>query len=80
MLSNYYHTLISAQVLCEGELTHGFQVKTGVKQECVLSLFLFLLGIDWIMKTRVRIPHCTKKFSIDRIFCRAIPRAENTTF
>ena len=50
MLSNYYHTLISAQVLCEGELTNGFQIKTGVKQECVLSLFLFLLGIDWIMK------------------------------
>ena len=40
----------SAQVLCEGELTDPFQVKTGVKQGCVLSPFLFILGIDWIMK------------------------------
>ena len=44
------YTDFSAQVLCEGELTEAFQVKTGVKQGCVLSPFLFLLGIDWIMK------------------------------
>ena len=44
------YTDFSAQVLCEGELTDTFQVKTGVKQGCVLSPFLFLLGIDFIMK------------------------------
>ena len=44
------YTDFSAQVLCEGELTEAFQVKTGVKQGYVLSPFLFLLGIDWIMK------------------------------
>ena len=45
------YTDFSAQVLCDGgELTDPFQVKTGVKQGCVLSPFLFLIGIDWIMK------------------------------
>ena len=40
------YTDFSAQVLCEGELTDAFQVRTGVKQGCVLSPFLFPLGID----------------------------------
>ena len=48
------YTDFSAQVLCEGELTDAFQVKTGVKQGCVLSPFLFLLGIDWIMKETIK--------------------------
>ena len=38
-----------------GQLTKHFEVKTGVRQSCLLSLFLFLLVIDWIMKT------CTKQ-------------------
>ena len=33
-----------------GHLTNRFEV-TGVRQECLLSPFLFLLVIDWIMKT-----------------------------
>lgn len=40
----------SAKVICGNDLTDSFGVKTGVKQGCVLSPFLFLLGIDWIMK------------------------------
>ena len=43
----------SAQVLCDGELTETFQVKTGVKQGCVLSPFLFSLAVDWIMNKTV---------------------------
>ena len=43
----------SAQVLCDGELTETFQVKTGVKQGCVLSPFLFSLAVDWIMSKTV---------------------------
>ena len=31
-------------------LSESFEVKTGVWQGCLLSPFLFLLVIDWIMK------------------------------
>ena len=34
-----------------GQLSERFEMKTGVRQECLLSSFLFLLVIDWIMKT-----------------------------
>ncbi|VDP37335.1 unnamed protein product [Schistosoma curassoni] len=33
------------------QLTNSFEVKTSVSQGCLLSPFLFLLVIDWIMKT-----------------------------
>ena len=35
-------------------MTDTFQVKTGVKQGCALSPFLFLLGIDFIMKENTK--------------------------
>ena len=41
----------SSQVICNNELTDTFEVTTGVKQGCILSPFLFLLGIDWVMKS-----------------------------
>ncbi|VDP58627.1 unnamed protein product [Schistosoma margrebowiei] len=34
-----------------GGLTDAIQVRTGVRQDCLLSPFLFLLVVDWIMKT-----------------------------
>ena len=32
------------------QLTEAFNVSTGVKQGCILSPFLFILAMDWIMK------------------------------
>ncbi|VDO81152.1 unnamed protein product [Schistosoma margrebowiei] len=34
-----------------GQLTDAFQVRTGDRQGCLLSPFLFLLVVDWVMKT-----------------------------
>ena len=33
-----------------GQLSQSLEVQTGVKQGCLLSLFLFLLAIDWVMR------------------------------
>ena len=38
-------------VLENGEESEWFEVRTGVKQGCVMSGFLFLITIDWIMKS-----------------------------
>ena len=37
-------------MICDQHLTEYFDIKTGVKQGCILSPFLFYLTIDWIMK------------------------------
>ncbi|VDP25561.1 unnamed protein product [Schistosoma margrebowiei] len=42
---------IQCKVVHGGQLTDAFQVRTGVRQGGLLSLFLFLLVFDWIMKT-----------------------------
>ena len=42
---------MSCRVAHAGQLSDSFEVKTGVRQGCLLSPFLFLLVIDWIMKT-----------------------------
>ena len=42
---------MTCQVVHQEKLTEKFGVKTGVRQGCLLSPFLFLLAIDWIMKT-----------------------------
>ena len=38
------------RVVHEGKLTEKFEAKTGVRQRCLLSSFLFILAIDWIMR------------------------------
>ena len=39
-----------AKVIHEGTTTEGFQVKTGVKQGCLLSPLLFLIALDWVTR------------------------------
>ena len=38
------------KVMFKGKLSDLFVIKTGVRQGCLLSPFLFLLAIDWIMR------------------------------
>ena len=40
----------NCRILHEGGLTESFSIKLGVRQGCLLSPFLFLLAVDWIMK------------------------------
>ena len=42
---------MSCRIAHAGQLSESFEVKTGVVQGCLLSPFVFLLAIDWIMKT-----------------------------
>ena len=38
----------------QGETSKWFDIKTGVKQGCNMSWFLFLMVVDWIMRRTVR--------------------------
>ena len=49
LIRNRYEDM-ACRVVHAGQLTDSFMVKTGVRQGCFLSPFLFLLAIDWIMK------------------------------
>ena len=42
---------MSCRIAHAENLSENFEVKTGFHQGCLLSLFLFLLVINWIMKT-----------------------------
>ena len=39
------------RVIHDGQLTNNFEIRTGVRQGCLLSPFFFILAIDWIMQT-----------------------------
>ena len=53
MIKNSYEEM-SCRVIHEGQLTKNFEVRTGVRQGCLLSPFLFILAIDWVMKTATK--------------------------
>ena len=42
---------MSCRIVHAGQLSKSFEVTTRVRQGCLLSQFVFLLVIDWIMKT-----------------------------
>ena len=50
IIANSYDGL-TCRVIHQGKLTDSFPIRTGVRQGCILSPFLFLLAMDWIMKT-----------------------------
>ena len=50
LIRNQYEGM-TCRVVHGGQLTPSFNVLTGVRQGCLLSPFLFLLAIDWLMKT-----------------------------
>jgi len=49
LIRNTYEDM-ACRVVHAGQLTDSFMEKTGVRQGYLLSPFLFLLTIDWIMK------------------------------
>ena len=49
MIKLFYEDF-QARVLHEGEATEPFEMKTGVRQGCMLSPLLFLLVLDWVNK------------------------------
>lgn len=49
IIKNSYEGM-TCRVVHGKQLTDAFQVNTGVRQGCLLSPFLFILAIDWIMK------------------------------
>jgi hypothetical protein len=50
LIRNTYYSM-KCRVTHAGQMSESFEVKTGVRQGCLLSPFLFLLVIDWIMTT-----------------------------
>ena len=49
LISKMYENT-TARVIHSGELSDAFDIRTGVRQGCLLSPFLFLLAVDYIMK------------------------------
>ena len=52
LIINTYEYM-ACRVIHAGKHTDSFMVKTAVRQECLLSIFLCLLNIDWIMKKTI---------------------------
>ena len=53
-VTNLFHKNSSSAVVCDQVITDHFEVKTGVKQGCILSPFLFILAVDWLLKTTTK--------------------------
>ena len=49
LIKNMYENM-SGRIIHEGQLTERFEIMTCLRQGCLLSPFLFLLAMDWIMR------------------------------
>ena len=49
-LIKLFYENYECSIICEKELSEWFNVKTGVRQGCILSPILFLVTIDWVMR------------------------------
>ena len=50
LIKKMYEGMKCRVLLRGGQLTDPFEVKTGVRQGCLLSPFLFLLAVDWVVR------------------------------
>lgn len=53
-ITQLLYTDFSSAVVCDDKLTDSFHIKTGVKQGCILSPFLFIMAVDWLMNTTIK--------------------------
>ena len=49
-----FHDDFECAVEDQGEACEWFNIKTGVKQECDMSGFLFLIIMDWVIRRTVK--------------------------
>ena len=68
IIRNSYEGL-TCRVVHQGQLSDSFEVKTGVRQGCLLSPFLFLLAVDWIMKNSTEGTRNGIQWTLDPPFC-----------
>ena len=53
LIKQLYHEA-TCQIIHNGKLTEAFEMKTGVRQGCLLSPMIFLMVVDWVMKETVK--------------------------
>ena len=51
IIRSSYEGLACSRVIHRGQPTEVFNVRTGVRQSCLLWPFLYLLLVDWIIRT-----------------------------
>jgi len=50
LIAKFYQSFQCSVSLDQNKLTDWFEIKTGVRQGCILSPIIFLITIDWVMR------------------------------